>query len=260
MILENSWKEYLANARAAIAFGLLLFFVPFLLLDFFASQNMFFSSGSFFIEYNIVNPVVFIVEFALASIFLVFFAFFVSLIVFGVRKNISKVRVEYYLAEMVRKFSVKLFLFFWLYMAAFFAFGFLAVSFMEPASGVLFVSVALLVLSLLFMFVPQAIVVDEVGIIEAIKESVSFISKNISSFLMVLAVGSVLTAAVLLLEYSLDFIALDILPGRFVAVLIMLVFVVPFLEVLKTYTYLMKFDLVKMSEIAHTVGFGKKHR
>jgi hypothetical protein len=145
-------------------------------------------------------------------------------------------------------------------MIAFFAFGFLAVAFMEPASGVLFVSLALLVLSLLFMFVPQAIVVDEVGITEAIKESVSFTAKNISSFLMVLAVGSVLTAAVLLLEYALDFIALDILPGRFVAVLVMLVFVVPFLEVLKTYTYLMKFDLVKMSEMAHTVGFGKKHR
>ncbi|MCX6802613.1 MAG: hypothetical protein NT067_05905 [Candidatus Diapherotrites archaeon] len=260
MILENSWKEYLANARAAIAFGLLLFFVPFLLLDFFASQNMFFSSGSFFIEYNIVNPAVFIVEFVLASIFLFFFAFFVSLIVFGVRKNLSKVRVEYYLAEMVRKFSVKIFVFFWLYMVAFFAFGFLAVTFMEPASGILLVSLALLALSLLFMFVPQAIVVDEVGIADAVRESAGFIAKNISSFLMVLGIGVALTAGVLLLEYALDFIALDVLPGRFVSVIILLVFVVPFLEVLKTYMYLMKFDLVKMSEMAHSGGFGKKHR
>ncbi|MEM0360308.1 MAG: hypothetical protein QXK06_03155 [Candidatus Diapherotrites archaeon] len=258
MILENSWKEYLSNFRAALAFGLLLFFVPFFMLDFFASQNIFFSSGSFFLEYNVAAPAVLLVEFALLSVFLVFFAFFLSLIVFGVRKNLSKVRVEYYLAEMIQKFSLKIFLFFWFYLLAFFVFGLLVSIFIGPAFTVLLVSIILLVFSLFALFVPQAIVVDEVSTTDAFKESALFIAKNPRSFLTVVCLGIVLTTAVILLEYALDFLAIWLLPGRFVSIIIFLVFVVPFLEVLKTYIYMMKFDLVKMSEMAHSKAFRKK--
>lgn len=250
MILENAFREYLANIRAALAFGLLLLFVPVFLLGFFQSQNLFFSSGSFFAEYNTASPEVLALEFVLVVFFLVFYSFFVSLVVFGVRKDLSKVRVEYYLAEMIKKFTVKVFLFFLLYSIVMFAAGFILVLALEPLTGVLLGSLLLLIVSLFFMFVPQAIVVDEVGVWDALRESVEFISKNVHSFFTVIAVGSALLAVIVLLEFALDFLFLAFLPGRFVSVFLLLVFLVPFIETLKTYLYMFKFDLVKKSEMA----------
>lgn len=249
MILRNAFREYAANFRVALAFGLLLLFVPIFLLDFFQSNNLFFSSGSFFAEYKVVSPTVLLVELLLCVFFLVFFSFFVSLIVFGVRKDLSKVRVEYYLSEMVQKFTVKIFLFFLLYSMALFAIGFFLVAVLEPESGALVASLVLLIVSIFFLFVPQAIVVDEVGVMDAVRESLDFISKNVHSFFTVIVVGSALLAVILLLEFALDFLMLRFLPGRFVSVFLMFVFLVPFLEVLKTYLYMFKYDLVKKSEL-----------
>lgn len=250
MILGNAFREYIANFRVALAFGLLLLFVPVLMLDFFQSQNLFFSSGSFFVEYKVVSPDILLAELLVAVVFLVFFSFFVSLMVFGIRKDLSKVRVEYYLSEMVQKFTVKIFLFFLLYSITLFALGFFLVLVLEPGTGALLASLVLLVVSLFFLFVPQAIVVDEVGVFDAVKESLDFVSKNVHSFFTVIVVGSVLLAIILLLEFALDFFVLELLPGRFVSAFLLFVFLVPFLEALKTYLYMFKFDLVKKSEMA----------
>ena len=249
MILENAFREYKANFRAALAFGLLLLFVPVFMLGFFQSENLLFSSGSFFVDCKLASPAVLALELVLGVLFLAFFSFFVSLVIFGVRKNLSKVRVEYYLTEMVQKFTLKIFLFFLFYSLILFAAGFVFVSVLEPVSGVLLGSLFMLLLSLFFMFVPQSIVVDELGVWDAIRESVDFTSKNVHSFFTVLVVGSVLLALVVLLEFAIDFFAIGLLLGRFVSVFLMLVFLVPFMEVLKTYVYMLKFDLVRKSEM-----------
>ena len=112
MILKSALREYQENFRVALSFGLLLVFVPVLLLEFFQSQNIFFSSGSFFAEFALTSPTVMIPEIILVVFFYVLYSLFVSLMVFGVRKNLSKVRVEYYLSEMMKKFSTKIFIFF----------------------------------------------------------------------------------------------------------------------------------------------------
>lgn len=249
MILKKAFGEYFSNIRAALAFGLLLVFVPLFLLNFFQSQNLFFSSGSFFADYKIVSPLVLVLEFLLMVFFLVFFSFFVSLIILGVRKDLSRVKVEFYLSEMMQKFTVKIFLFFVFYSILLFLLGFFLVKVMEPVLGTMIGSLVMLVFSLLFLFVPQAIVVDEIGVLDALKESIDFISKNVHSFFTVIIVGSVLLALIIVLEFVLDFIFLDFLPGRLVSIVLIVVFLVPFMEVLKTYLYMFKYDLVKKSEL-----------
>jgi len=109
----------------------------------------------------------------------------------------------------------------------------------------------LLIISLALLFVPQAIVVDEVGVLDAVRESFDFIKKYPGSFFRVVMTGTVLVALVLLIEFALDFLVLDFLPGRFVSAFLLLVFVVPFLEAMKTYVYMLKFDLVRKSEQAN---------
>jgi len=249
MLLENAFKVYMENIRAAIAFGLLLLFVPVFLLEFFQSQNLFFSSGSFFVEYSLASPEAIALELGVAALYLILFSFFVSLMVFGVRKDLSKVRVEYYLSEMVQKFTVQIFLFFLLYCTLLSAIGLLAVLTLEPLTGMYAASLVMMMVSLLFMFVPQAIVIDEVGVIDALRESLEFISKNPKSFFTVIVAGAALLAVVILIEFLLDFLLLDVLIGRFVSVLLLFVFVVPYIEAVKTYAYMLKFDLVKKSEL-----------
>jgi len=249
MILKSALREYRENFRVALSFGLLLVFVPVLLLEFFQSQNIFFSSGAFFAEYALASPTVMIPEIILIIFFYVLYSLFVSLMVFGVRKNLSKVRVEYYLSEMLKKFSTKIFIFFLASSTLLFAIGLILISVFDPAISVIIASLVLLALSLAFLFVPQAIVIDEVGVVDAVHESFDFIKKYPGSFFRVVMAGTVLIALVLLVEFVLDFLVLEFLPGRFVSAFLLLVFVVPFLEAMKTYVYLLKFDLVRKSEI-----------
>ncbi len=251
MILKNALREYTENFRVAISFGLLLLFVPVLLLEFFQSQNIFFSSGTFFAEYALVSPIVLVPEIVLVVFFFVLYALFVSLMVFGVRKNLSKVRVEYYLREMVKKFSTKIFIFFLASGLLMFTLSLILISVLDPATSALIASLVLLIISLALLFVPQAIVVDEVGVLDAVRESFDFIKKYPGSFFRVVMTGTVLVALVLLIEFALDFLVLDFLPGRFVSAFLLLVFVVPFLEAMKTYVYMLKFDLVRKSEQAN---------
>jgi len=67
--------------------------------------------------------------------------------------------------------------------------------------------------------------------------------------LAVLILGCALLLGVGLLEYMLDMFFLRFFVGEFVTLLLTLVFVVPFMEITKTYFYMLKFNLIKRSEL-----------
>ena len=243
MVLAKAFNEYVANIKVALLFALLLLFVPVFIMPFFGS-GIFLSSGTLFLEYELSQYSV--IQILLAIIFLAPFSFFVSLVVFGVRRDLSKVKVEFYLDEMIKKFSFRLFLFYSLLFLLFFGVS-LAVS-TASAYAVFIAYIAMLIIGLLFLFVPQALVVDEVTLRNALLESVSFVKRNPKSAFIVLFVGSALLAIVALIEYLLDLFFIELFVGEFVALLMVLIFVVPFIEVLKTYLYMLKFHLIKKSE------------
>jgi hypothetical protein len=162
--------------------------------------------------------------------------------VFGVRRELSAVRLHYYLTEQFSKFSLKYFIFLLFFSAAVTAFS--AFFFLHSAP-MLTVNFMVFLFSLAFVFVAQAIVVDEASLFTSIKLNFEYIYRNFDSFLYVAAVGVVLTFSLVLLEYILDYF---FMAGWFITVLISLLFLIPFLETLKTQLYMNKFDLIKISE------------
>jgi len=239
MILENAFKQYKMNFKASLAFGLLLVFV----LLFSVFPNTFIGSGSIFLEYSFpVNLLAFGVELFAFIVFMVFYSFFVSLIVFSVKRNLSTVKLHFYLNEMIQKFTSRIFLFNFLFSLVLI---FFAAALVVLGVHILAVNLILLAAAIAFIFVPQAIVVDEPSIRRAIFNNFEFILENPRSVALIVVVGSVLVGITLLIEFAFDFFQLV---GRYVSLLIMLVFVLPFMETLKTYLYLFKYDLIKNPE------------
>ena len=239
MILEKAFFHYKNNIKASLAFALLLVFVP--IFSFF--ESVFASSGSMFLDYNTIElsqALLFLPAFLL---FLVFYAFFISIIVFSVRKDLSNVKLQLYLQEMIQKFSLKLFVFFALFSLLLYAVVLLG---LFLGASILALSLVLLVVSLLLLFVPQSIVVDEEDVLHAILNGMEFISKNPKAFLQVVVVGTVLLAVVALVGEAFDAFSVF---GAHVSLLLTLVFVLPFLESMKTYLYMMKFELIKSPQL-----------
>jgi hypothetical protein len=242
MLLKNTWQQYRANFKTALVFALLLVFVPVFALF----QNMFLSSGTIFVDYGLflAPPLFLAAEAALIVLLLAFYSFFVSIIVFGVRKNLSKLKLQFYLAEMIQKLTVRIFVFYILYCLLLFL---LTVGLLAAGFHVFYSAVAMLLVSFLLLFVPQAVVIDEEGLRHAVLSNFEFLGKHPKSFITVLVVGAVLLGLLLLLEFL---VAQLTLLAPYLSLLLSLVFVLPFLETMKTYQYMMRFDLIKEHEAA----------
>ena len=240
--MQNSFEQYKANFRTALIFALLLVFVP----VFGLFHNIYLSSGSMFIDYNVqlADYLTLLAEAGLIALFLLFYSFFVSIIVFSVRKNLSKLKLQFYLHEMIQKFALRIFVFYLLFSLLLFL---LTVALLAVGVDVRLAGLLLFVVSFLLLFVPQAVVVDEEGLRHAVLANFEFLSKHPKSFAMVAIIGAVLLALLQLLEFGLSQLTLL---APYVSLLIALVFVLPFLEIMKTYLYMMRFELIKEHEAA----------
>jgi len=242
LLLQNSFEQYKANFKTAVVFALLLVFVP--VFGFFS--NIFISSGSIFLDYSVLpmEPLLLLVEAVLAALFLVFYSFFVSIIIFSVRKSLSKLKLQFYFHEMFQKFTLRIFAFYAIYSIVLFL---IAVAIVTAGFSILIATIILLVLSVIFMFVPQAVVIEEEGLKHAVSTNFEFLFKNPTAFLKVLVVGAIMLAVLQLLEFALSQFTLL---APYASLFLSLVFVLPFLEILKTYLYMMRFDIIKSHEIA----------
>jgi len=237
MFLGKTLQLYLANTKVAVVFGVLLVFVA-LFMQF---GNVFASSGSMFYNYTFSGlGILGIAAEAIALIiFLALYAAFVSIVVFSVRSEMSHVRIHYYIQEMLEKFALRLFTF---YLAL--IFGLAIVGFLLVSAGVsvIAVNVLLLIITLAFLFVPQAIVIDEKGLRMAFYHNFEFIAKNIPAAIMVVVVSAALLLVIPMIELFFDSYGFI---GSIVSILIVLLFAVPFIETLKTQLYMLKFKMVR---------------
>jgi len=204
------------------------------------------SSGTIFIDYNIflADPAILVAEAVLVGLFLLFYSFFISIILFSVRKSLSNLKIQFYLQEMIQKFTLRIFVFYALFCLLFFL---LTVALLSAGTHILVTSLLLFVVSFLLLFVPQAVVVDEEGLKHALLTNFEFLSKHPGSFLRVAVIGAVLLALLQILEFAM---AQFTMLAPYVSLFIALVFILPFLEIMKTYQYMMRFDLIKEHEAA----------
>lgn len=228
---------YLANSKAAVIFGTLLVFVAL----FIQLSNVFASSGSMFFDYNLSGqgPLMIVAEAALLVIFLALYSAFSSIIVFSVRSEMSHVRMRFYLQEMLEKFALRLFTF---YLILVVGLSLLGVILIGAGVNVFTINLLFLLITVFLLFVPQAIVVDERGLMKALYYNFEFIFSNFPAFILVIVVSAIILLIVPLIELYFD--AFNYI-GSLVSIVIVLLFVVPFIETLKTQLYMLKFSMVK---------------
>lgn len=237
MVLLKAIQQYQKQWITALVFLLLGIFVG----GFLFFPNFFVSSGTVFLEYQLFPASAFswILEIATVLLFLGFLSVFLSAMIFAVRQDMAKVKFDQYLNEKIPKFALEMFEFFVVFSIVGFLAGVVLAGIGFPSA---LVSFLLLVLSLLLFFVPQAIVIDEVGWVEAVEQSIHFLFKFSGLALFVIAVGLVLVALLPFIELYFD--QFQFL-GRFVTLFLLLLIVLPFLEILKSVAYLTKYELIK---------------
>jgi hypothetical protein len=241
MIYFYAIEHFIKNLKACLSFGILLVFVfLFLLLP-----NIQVSAGTMVFDYSFgANPLVLLLEGVLLLVFLVFFSIFSTLVIFGVRKEMSSVKISYYLREMLQRFAWKVFGFYALLSFSFMVIALLGalLSFYLHPAFFLAANAVMVIVSLALVFVPQAIVIDETNIKEGVQNNFAFIGKNPGAFVLVVVTAMVLLALMPLVEFAADNL---FYAGRFVALIVTLLFVVPFLEIIKSHEYMERFELVK---------------
>ncbi len=239
MSLAHAFYEYFDNFRVALSFALLLAFL------FPATQTpgVFVGSGSIFAEYSLLKPdiVSALLPLALILLFLFFYSIFVTLMVFAVKRDVAGIKAKYHLQEKIQKYAVKLF-------AAYAVFSLASIALYSILTAFVPVSILVLLLgiaSLPLFFLPQAVVVEDLTVMNGIKASIAFIGKCPKAFLSAFILGSILVLAVPAIEYAID--SYFALMGSFISLILMTVFVIPFLETYKTELYMQKFDLLKFT-------------
>ncbi|MDO8628114.1 MAG: hypothetical protein Q7K42_06610 [Candidatus Diapherotrites archaeon] len=246
MFVYDTLKHYLNNYKTALAFLMLLVFV--FIFNFFS--NVFTTSGNIFLYYSFVETTFFqtILELVTGIAFLFGLSILVTITIFGIRRDLSNIKMEYYLKEIIEKFSVKVFLVYVMYIVL----AFLAVQLgqaLSPGIGagnaILFANFLILLLTLALLFVPQAIVVDEESIMNSIYNSFEFITKYPTKFILTIAVSGILVALLPIIEIIFDSFSFT---GRFFSLIVTLIFIIPIIEMMKTHFYLMKYGLI---EFAH---------
>ena len=237
MIFKEAINSYKENISTAFAFALLLVFVlPFVWLS-----NSFISSASVLIDYGFLKqPLIdsiFLLIFTL--LFLFCYSLLICLMVFSVRKDMSNVKVQHFLNEKIIKHTFKYFRFLTIFtlIAAI-----VSSVLIEVGVSVEIINLILFVVSSLFLFLAQTIVVDEESLRSSIVSNLDFIFNNFSNFLKVMLFGIISVFVLQIFEFVIDYF---FLVGNFLSLIIALVFLVPFIETLKTRIYMKRFDIIK---------------
>lgn len=236
-MFRHSFVSYLRSLTTALAFALLLAFV----LPFFSLSNTIVSSGTVLIDYGFLkqDSVSLLILLAFAALFLFSYSVLVTLMVFAVRNDLSHVKMRLYLKDKIGKFALKYFVLLAAFTTVSAVITALLVDFGVPVPVV---NAFLLVLSASLLFLPQAIVIDEESLWSSVLASWEFILKTPAGFLTVLTFGAVSILALQIIEFAVDYFFTG---GNFISLFVALIFLVPYIEALKTYIYMNRFGIMQ---------------
>ncbi len=240
MLLEKGFEHYRKNIKVALLFAIPVALIALLMP--LAEKEVIFGSGTAYISFWQKSSAI---ALAIGATFLLVQAFFVALITLAVVRELSKIDIERFFRERLVHAAFRIGIFY----IGFAALAFLALLICQYNALLLIFCIGMLaIISLATMYVPQAIIVDELPVSYAIAESTSIVKRNFKESLSIAVLACCVIAAIALLETLLEN-ALE--PSILIEVVFLLalnMFAIPFFEVLKTYNYMMKFDLIKAIE------------
>lgn len=236
IVLKRTFEEFSENFKVALSFGVLLVFVAFFVFF----EQFFISSGTVFLFFDI--NIFTIVGLIGALFFLYAFSFFISLSVYSIQRGIHRVNLDEYWNVLLKKGALNIFIFYFILIILFFILSFLGLTY----SQILFSSLIIFIISSLLMYVPQSIIFDEVSVGVAIRESVSFWKKNFGVSFGILILSTIVLFLIMVIEFVLDILGF---PGAIISFILVLVLLIPFLEQMKSYAYILKNELIRAPEI-----------
>ncbi|HNW05495.1 MAG TPA: hypothetical protein PK655_01310 [archaeon] len=232
MDIAVAFKKYVKNIKIVFATSLLFIFTMFLVNPLFSL-----SGGSINLTYELLNQDPLIIILTLIAFIAIIFAYtlFQTIIVFKMgreydfdNKNSREIKRPF--IELL-KFNVSFFLLLFIALCILFDFGII---------NNIFVNIILFVITLLFWFIPQIIVIEKQSAEYSIVLNINYIKKKPVYFVYLFVTVFILT----LLTYIIDVI-FGVFAGPIIATVFFVMFVIPFIEILKTEVYLGKYDLLK---------------
>ena len=245
LILNKAVEEYRANLKVILSFGILLAFL--FLFVFFEQFSL--ASGTAFLSFDF--SILSIVGIVLGLIFLYVFSFFVTLTVYSVKRDVQRMDFDTYWNVLMKKAAAQIFIFYLILAIVIYIISSIGLFF----GLVAFSMIISFVVTMLLMYVPQSVVLDEAKIVPAIIKSIEFWLANPLTSVLIVGVGSVLIFISVIIEFLFE---LFILPGVVVSFIIVLIGIVPFLEQMKSYAFVLKYSLIRETEVMHSKVKPKK--
>lgn len=232
MDLSAAFKKYKTNIKLVLATSLLLIFTLFLVNPIFSL-----SGGNLNLSYNLLNQDPLIILLTLIAFAAIIFAYSLlqTLVVYKVqneygfdKRNSFEIRRPF--LELL-KFNMSFFLLLYIFICFLFDLGLL---------NNLFINLGLLILTALFWFIPQIIIMEKQSAEYALYNNLNYIKKKWVYFIYLFVSVFILT----MITYIID-VLFGIFVGPIIATVFFVVFVIPFIEILKTEVYLQKYNLLK---------------
>jgi hypothetical protein len=228
-----SFKKYIENYKIAFSYSILFIFLLFIIDPFI---SMF--GGTLNLSYNLMNG-------HIVNILLVFLTVFVLTFIYSLLQTILiyKIGKDYSFAETIPFKKIKKVF----YKLVRYNFSFFLIMFL--ISVILFdlnllnnyiTQIILLIIAVLLWFVPQVIVLENEDVLKSIYLSGLYFKRNWFHFITLF-----LCSFILILITSLLDILIPSIGGTIISSLFLIVFTIPFIEILKTEIYLNKYNLLK---------------
>ena len=245
LILKRSIEEYKINLKVIASFGILLAFL-FLFIFF---EQFFLSSGTVFLSFDF--SILSIIGIVLGLIFLYVFSFFVTLTVYSVKRDVQRMDFDTYWNFLMKQASAKIFIFYLILAIVLYIISSIGLFF-----GAVIISMLIsFVISTLLMYVPQSVVLDQTKLFPAVVKSIEFWMANPLTSILIVIVGAILIFISIVIEFLLE---LFFIQGFVVSFIILLIVIVPFVEQMKSYAFVLKYSLIRETEVMHSKVVWKK--
>lgn len=238
-VITHTLEAYQKNFKLILFFSFpfaIVFLLSVMLPNFISLSGIFLRYGSIQSDLSMWEALLIVGSFLLS---LAFFSFALVMVNLVIKSQRTMKKLTHYENEKIESNTARMFTIFLAVFVAILVINlFLYDLQLNLGLGLFLASM----LSIAIIFVPQALVIDDMGIKDAIYMSVSVLFRHFPYFLLFFAISSVLVLinTALFLE-----IGKAIPYSRYLAVLVNAMLIMPFLEVLKAQIYLSKYTVLK---------------
>ena len=239
-VLSYAAETYFGRIGLLLLFS--LSFVIALLIPIFASLPAYNDIGAIFVRTSSVfvnlNPLSSAVIIASTLFSLLFLSFAIVAINVIVKHSRTHVRIHHEVIEGLERYTGRVFLVLLLFTAIIIAANLAAYGWGAPGTAAAIVGLAFIPF---FFYAPSSIVIDDRGIWQAMRASVSYFVKRFDYFLLWLVI-----AIIIITLFDLVFITVSgTVISRYAMLFFDSLFILPFLVVLQSQMYMKRFALLK---------------